>query len=71
MVFFDEGARGGLLGQGSILTATSYPNRTSPPLRGKWVLDNLLGAPPPPPPPNIPDLEDSDTVSPRSVRERL
>ena len=70
-VFFDEGARGGLLGQGSILTATSYPNRTSPTLRGKWVLDNLLGAPPPPPPPNIPDLEDSDTVSPRSVRERL
>mgnify|MGYP002024976431 FL=1 len=68
--FIDE-KRGGLLGQGSILTATSYPNRTSPTLRGKWVLDNLLGAPPPPPPPNVPDLEDSDTASPRSVRERL
>ena len=70
-VSFNDGKRGGLLGQGSILTATSYPNRTSPTLRGKWVLDNLLGAPPPPPPPNVPDLEDSDTVSPRSVRERL
>ncbi len=70
-VSFNNGMRGGLLGQGSILTATSYPNRTSPTLRGKWVLDNLLGAPPPPPPPDVPDLEDSDTPSPRSVRERL
>ena len=48
--------RGGLLGQGSILTVTSYPNRTSVVQRGKWVLENLLGAPPPPPPPDIPDL---------------
>ena len=70
-VSFNDGLRGGLLGQGSILTATSYPNRTSPTLRGKWVLDNLLGAPSPPPPPDVPDLEDSDTLSPRSVRERL
>ena len=70
-VSLDGGLRGGLLGQGSILTATSYPNRTSPTLRGKWILDNLLGAPPPPPPANVPDLEDSDTFSPRSVRERL
>jgi len=70
-VSLDGGLRGGLLGQGSILTATSYPNRTSPTLRGKWILDNLLGAPPPPPPPDVPDLEDSDTTSPRSVRERL
>ncbi|GIT23906.1 MAG: hypothetical protein CM1200mP40_35880 [Gammaproteobacteria bacterium] len=46
-VTFDNDVRGGLLGQGSILAATSYPNRTSPTLRGKWVLDNLLGAPPP------------------------
>jgi hypothetical protein len=67
----DDGLRGGLLGQGSILTATSYPNRTAPTLRGKWVLDNLLGSPPPSPPPNIPDLEDSDAISPKSVRERL
>ena len=44
----------GLLGQGTILTATSRANRTSPVLRGKWVLENLLGAPPPPPPPTVP-----------------
>jgi mono/diheme cytochrome c family protein len=49
-------ARGGLLGQGSILTVTSYPTRTSPVLRGKFVLDNLLAAPPPPPPPDVPAL---------------
>jgi len=49
--------RGGLLGQGSILTLTSYPTRTSPVLRGKYVLDNLLASPPPPPPPNVPALE--------------
>jgi hypothetical protein len=49
--------RGGLLGQGSILTATSYPTRTSVVLRGKWVLENLLGSPPPPPPPDVPPLE--------------
>ncbi|MBO0861254.1 MAG: DUF1592 domain-containing protein, partial [Chloracidobacterium sp.] len=48
--------RGGLLGQGSILTVTSYPNRTSIVQRGKWVLENLLGAPPPPKPPDVPDL---------------
>jgi hypothetical protein len=48
--------RGGLLGQGGILTVTSYPNRTSVVQRGKWVLDNLLGSPPPPPPQNVPDL---------------
>jgi hypothetical protein len=47
--------RGGLLGQGSLLTVTSYPNRTSVVQRGKWILDNLLGSPPPPPPP-VPDL---------------
>jgi cytochrome c551/c552 len=50
-------SRGGLLGQGSILTVTSYPNRTSVVQRGKWVLENLLGTPPPPPPPDIPALE--------------
>ena len=48
----------GLLGQGSILTVTSYPNRTSPVLRGKWVLENILGTPPPPPPPNVPALKE-------------
>jgi len=48
--------RGGILGQGSILTVTSYPNRTSVVQRGKWVLENLLGSPPPPPPPDVPAL---------------
>jgi mono/diheme cytochrome c family protein len=51
-------ARRGLLGQGSILTVTSYVTRTSPTLRGKWVLENILGAPPPPPPANVPALQD-------------
>jgi hypothetical protein len=50
--------RRGLLGHASILTVTSYANRTSPTLRGKWVLENLLGAPPPPPPPDVPALMD-------------
>ena len=49
--------RGGLLGQGSILTLTSYSVRTSPVVRGKWVLENLLNAAPPPPPPNVPALK--------------
>jgi hypothetical protein len=57
-VTFPEGSmRGGLLGQGSILTLTSYSTRTSPVLRGKWVLENLLSSPPPPPPPDIPALK--------------
>ena len=64
--------RGGLLGQGSILMATSYPNRTSPVIRGKWILENVFGAPPPPPPPNVPELKDER--DPRKVlpmREQL
>src|SRR6185436_14363143 len=57
-VTFPAGSpRGGLLGQGSILTLTSYATRTSPVVRGKWVLENLLSAAPPPPPPNIPALK--------------
>jgi cytochrome c553 len=56
-VAFDDGIRGGLLGMGSILMVTSNPDRTSPVLRGLWVLDNLLGMRPPPPPQNVPDLE--------------
>ena len=64
--------RGGLLGHGSILTVTSYPNRTSPVLRGKWLLENFLGMPPPAPPPDIPALrENTATRTPESVRERL
>jgi mono/diheme cytochrome c family protein len=64
--------RAGFLSHGSLLTVTSYPNRTSPVLRGKWVLNNLLGAPPPPPPPDIPGLPESgEGGKPATVRERL
>jgi hypothetical protein len=64
--------RAGFLSQGSLLTVTSYPNRTSPVLRGKWVLNNLLGAPPPPPPPDVPGLPDrGEGGKAASVRERL
>jgi hypothetical protein len=51
-------ARRGLLGQGSILSVTSVPTRTSPVIRGKWILENVMGTPPPPPPPNVPPLKD-------------
>jgi hypothetical protein len=71
-VTLNDPNRGGLMGQGSILLATSYPNRTSPVLRGKWLLDTILGAPPPPPPPDVPALKDSNAGGkPSSVRERL
>ena len=67
-----QDARRGLLGQGSILTVTSYPNRTSPVLRGKWVLENILGTPPPAPPPNVPDLEENHPgEDARPLRARL
>ena len=56
-VQYPDNRRAGLLGQASILTLTSHANRTSPVLRGKWVMEVLLGSPPPPPPPNVPDLE--------------
>jgi hypothetical protein len=65
--------RGGLLGQGSILALTSYPTRTSPVLRGKYVLDNLLASPPPPPPPDVPalDAEPPDERATISLREAM
>ena len=65
--------RGGLLGQGSILTVTSFPHRTSPVVRGKWVLDNILGAEPADPPDNVPALDENsaDAIDIRSMRERL
>ena len=64
--------RGGLLGQGSILLVTSMPTRTSPVLRGKWLLGNILGTPPPPPPPNVPALpQRAEGGKPASVRELL
>ena len=64
--------RGGLLGHGGLLMVTSYPNRTSPVVRGKWLLETILGAPPPEPPPNVPGLPDrGEGGEPASVRERL
>ena len=67
-----EHPRGGLLGHGGLLMVTSYPNRTSPVVRGKWLLETILGAPPPEPPPNVPGLPDrGEGGEPASVRERL
>ena len=67
-----DSVRRGLLGHGSILTVTSYATRTSPVLRGKWILENLLGTPPPPPPANVPPLEEPEPgVAARSMRERM
>ncbi len=63
--------RGGLLRQGSILTVTSYATRTSPVIRGKWILDNVLGTPPPPPPPNVPSLDENVIGASLPMRERL
>jgi len=64
--------RGGILGMAAVLAVSSYPHRTSPVLRGKWVLDALLGTPPPPPPPNVPELaENVHGAAPRTLRERL
>jgi hypothetical protein len=57
-VTIENDARRGLLGQGSILSVTSYPTRTSPVLRGKWIMENIMGTPPPAPPPNVPPLKD-------------
>jgi hypothetical protein len=71
-VVFDDGVRGGLLGQASILTVTSYPNRTSPVLRGRWLLETMLGAPPPAPPPDVPALKENGPGGERlPIRARL
>ena len=72
-VTLDAGAgRSGLLGHGSILTVTSYPDRTSPVVRGKWILENLFGSPPPDPPPMVPELEPADTSGAvLSIRDRM
>ena len=67
----EDSKRGGLLRQGSILAVTSYATRTSPVIRGKWVLDNILGAPPPPPPANVPVLEENSVRAGLPMRERL
>jgi hypothetical protein len=58
-VSLTDSNRRGLLGQGSILTVTSYATRTAPTIRGKWLLENILGAPPPPPPPDVPSLDET------------
>ncbi len=64
--------RKGLLGHGSILTLTSHATRTSPVVRGKWVLENILGTPPPPPPPDVPTLKENEKgQKPKTMREQL
>lgn len=63
--------RGGLLGMAAVLAVSSHPQRTSPVLRGKWMLDSMLGTPPPPPPPNVPALEDGTAATAHTLRERL
>jgi hypothetical protein len=64
--------RGGLLGMAAVLAVSSYPYRTSPVLRGKWVLDSILGTPPPPPPSNVPALDEHGAqAKPQTIRERL
>ncbi|HJO28996.1 MAG TPA: DUF1592 domain-containing protein, partial [Acidobacteriota bacterium] len=73
-VEYPDDKRRGVLGHGSVLVLTSFANRTSPVLRGKWVMEVLMGTPPPPPPPNVPDLEaTSDNVGGRilTTRERM
>ena len=70
-VTLTDDTRKGLLGKGAILMVTSHPDRTSPVLRGKWILENLLGTPPPPPPPDVPGLVEGRGAKPRSVREQM
>ncbi len=68
----DQPHRGGLLNMAAILAVSSHPHRTSPVLRGKWILETLLGEPPPPPPPNVPELEETDAeTTPQTLRQRL
>jgi hypothetical protein len=68
----EDSHRGGILTMSAVLAVSSYPQRTSPVLRGKWVLENILGTPPPPPPPNVPALKENDpAATPQTLRERL
>jgi hypothetical protein len=67
----DNSNRGGLLGMPAVLAVSSYPYRTSPVLRGAWILEAILGTPPPPPPPDVPPLEESKGAAAKTVRERL
>ena len=66
-----ENARKGLLGKGGILLVTSHADRTSPVVRGKWILENLIGTPPPPPPAEVPAFPESDPRAPQTVRARM
>ena len=71
-VTLKDETRYGLLGKGAVLMVTSHPHRTSPVLRGKWILENVLGSPPPPPPDVVPPFEeDAGSAKPKSVRERM
>src|SRR5436309_13645610 len=71
-VTITDPARRGLLGQGSILAITSHAERTSPVLRGKWILENILGLPVPPPPPDVPLLKEREQGEPpRTMREQM
>jgi hypothetical protein len=70
-VTLQDEQRRGLMGKGSILTVTSYPTRTSPTLRGKWLLENILGTPPPPPPPNVPSLAENKDTQSLTMRQRM
>ena len=70
-VVLSDPRRGGLLGQGSVLTVTSYPDRTSVVQRGKWILENLLGTPPPPPPPDVPELKAAPHGKLLTMREQM
>jgi uncharacterized protein DUF1592/uncharacterized protein DUF1588/uncharacterized protein DUF1587/uncharacterized protein DUF1585/uncharacterized protein DUF1595/cytochrome c len=68
----NDSVRSGLLGKGAILMSSSYPNRTSPVIRGKWILENVFGTPPPPPPPNVPALaEERDPRKVLPMREQM
>jgi hypothetical protein len=69
-VTLTDEVRRGLLGKGAVLMVTSHADKTSPVLRGKWILDNLLGTPPPPPPAAVPPLEDSPEM-PRTMRQQM
>jgi hypothetical protein len=70
-VNYPDTRRAGLLGHGSVMLVTAYPDRTSPVFRGKWILENILGTPPPEPPANVPPFPENDGKAPKSVRARM